>query len=86
MKPEYSASTSRDMDSAIGPFLLDAEIPLIKVNNESVFVAIKSQFGKLHFPQHDFAILLKLPGPRSLSTNLLMQERSSQFLLLHLYC
>ena len=40
-KPEDSAGTSRDVESAIGLFLFDAKLPLINVNNESVFVAKK---------------------------------------------
>ena len=56
-KPEYSAGTSRDVESAIGPFLFDAELPLINVNNESVFVAKKVTIWGTVYSQHDVLIL-----------------------------
>ena len=56
-KPEYSAGTSRDVESAIGPFVFDADLPLINVNNESVFVAKKVTIWGTVYSQYDVLIL-----------------------------
>ena len=56
-KNEYSADTSRDMVSAIGPFLFDAELPLVNVTNESVYVAKKFTIWETVYSQHEALIL-----------------------------
>ena len=56
-KPEYSAGTSRDVESVIGTLLFDAEPPLINVNNKSFSVAKKVTIRGTVLSQHNVLIL-----------------------------